>query len=172
MRFCFFFFAGFLFFHINVASAWSSADCILDLTALTSPIDHSAGSVKTIQAPELDAKNRRFSHIVQLSSGAMVEFSAGGCVHYGFSYKFSQLQGIPVEKGELLFAFIHQQIRLLPLKNGEADRLEKILNALQQAAATTQNWQTPTELSSPFGDASAVLSLKPDGFVLSYDFPL
>ena len=153
----------------TAANAKSSEGCILDLRKLTSHIDDSAGFIKTLQSPKTEKRN--LTHIVELSSGVKVEFSVGGCVHYGFSYTFSQLKEMPTEKGKL-FDFIRGQLRLLPLKDGKADSLERMVDVLQKASAVPENWQAPTELFSPFGDASAFLSLKKGAFVISYDFPL
>jgi len=155
-----------------ITGAQAQDDCFVELDKLESQLGDSDTSITTIQPPGIDPATRGLSHVIELASGARVEFSAGGCVHYGFSYTFSRLKQMPAGRDRTLFDFIRTQVKLLPLQADDADFLSRMLDTLQQASVKPDNWMTPTELLSAFGDANVYLSLYEDGFKILYDFPL
>ncbi|MCD6035078.1 MAG: hypothetical protein K0R63_819 [Rickettsiales bacterium] len=151
-------------------------DCILHPNELESTFiitDPSIkDSIKEVSPVRHDRHTRHLSHTIEFPSGERVIYLVGGCMHYGFSYTFTRVP-VVLKKDEVLFDIIRDEARLLPIgKGSERERLDKIIDTLEVASADKQNWITPKRLYADFGDANVSLELKPDGFAISYDFPL
>ena len=153
-----------------VADNISDTECILDKAAIKPALlvnkDDSEGF------HTITRKSRQLSESLQLKNGMTIEFSVGGCAHYGYSFRFinipqqiTQNNKNPVDIALAVMDQVSLQADQEHLKSSFKETLKNALKTPQE--------MTDGSIFLECGDAICTLDVENNGNLsLNYDFPL
>lgn len=148
-------------------------NCTFDFQNAKSALDNNSDAFLSIKNPVRNNEKRVLTQKAVLKNGKVkVEFLTGGCAHYGYHFKFSNLK----QKSFTADQAFRKVIELLKATPAtvEGQALTKTLIEALELAAMNKILRPPNEnYDIPCGEANCSLDVKTKGELkASYDFAL
>ena len=151
------------------AALTENEDCTLQLEAITGKLDHHAAGVRSVAPPV--RKDRRITEEIALADGTRVQFSLGGCAHYGWQLTYTgPAAGVPADPEKRLDAVAALLGRTPIADDLGKDMASRIRGRPKQKRAATGPWSI--ECGDAVCDVDAAADAANVKLTVSYDFPL
>lgn len=143
-------------------------ECNLDPKTLQGAIDIKSEEIASVEKDALSLENRSYHQIVVLKDGKKIEYSEGGCAHFG--YKFI-LHGYKASPNKMDWIESGMNLLSLPIYNQHGD--ENSATLIESFSNPDLSEEGPEEsVGLPCGDASCELSISDGNLTVGYDFAL